>query len=100
MKRTILRLLLTTFAVASAFAQSAGQLSVGVSAAACIALWGAPQEINRTTTAGHVNEQWVYVRGYLYLDNGILTAIQDTPTGRTPTPTPPKAGDIAGRWNR
>jgi len=33
--------------------------------------------VNRTVTAGHVREQWVYPVGYLYFDNGILTAIQN-----------------------
>ena len=48
--------------------------------------WCSPDAINRTTTAGHVKEQWVYQsrdhprinRGYLYFDNGRLTAIQET----------------------
>lgn len=40
--------------------------------------WGRPHEINRTTTAGGVHEQWVYGgRNYLYFENGILTAIQN-----------------------
>lgn len=40
--------------------------------------WGAPDEINRTTTAFGIHEQWVYGGQYLYLDNGVLTAIQTT----------------------
>jgi len=39
--------------------------------------WGAPDEINRTMTARGTHEQWVYSRGYLYFDNGILTAAQN-----------------------
>jgi hypothetical protein len=40
--------------------------------------WGAPQRINRTTTARTVQEQWVYGGGnYLYFTNGKLTAIQN-----------------------
>jgi len=40
--------------------------------------WGKPKNVNRTTTAYGVNEQWVYSSGrYVYLDNGIVTAIQD-----------------------
>ena len=40
--------------------------------------WGAPESINRTTTARRVAEQWVYgTHQYLYFDNGKLTAIQD-----------------------
>jgi hypothetical protein len=51
-------------------------------------IWCEPDHINRTTTAGHISEQWVYdgetsmegynpPRGYLYLTDGILTAIQE-----------------------
>jgi len=40
--------------------------------------WGAPKDINTTTTAAGVREQWVYgLRRYLYFDNGKLTAIQE-----------------------
>lgn len=44
--------------------------------------WGYPDKINRTTTQYGVSEQWVY-KGpnynykYVYLDDGIVTAIQD-----------------------
>lgn len=40
--------------------------------------WGSPKEINRTTTAYGIHEQWVYSNyRYIYLDDGIVTAIQD-----------------------
>lgn len=40
--------------------------------------WGAPNDINRTITAGGIREQWVYgIERYLYFDNGILAVIQD-----------------------
>jgi hypothetical protein len=40
--------------------------------------WGEPHEINRTTTASGVHEQWVYgSKRFLYFTNGKLTAIQD-----------------------
>jgi hypothetical protein len=40
--------------------------------------WGYPRDINKTTTASGVREQWVYGDGkYLYFENGILTAIQE-----------------------
>lgn len=40
--------------------------------------WGKPDKINKTTTEYGVSEQWVYDIGkYIYLDNGIVTAIQD-----------------------
>ena len=40
--------------------------------------WCFPNKTNTTETAGHMREQWVYPgRGYLYFDNGRLTAIQN-----------------------
>ena len=40
--------------------------------------WGEPNEINRTETKYGVREQWVYDNGkYIYLDDGIVTAIQE-----------------------
>lgn len=40
--------------------------------------WGEPESVNRTVTARRKSEQWVYGDGsYLYLDNGVLTAIQN-----------------------
>ncbi len=40
--------------------------------------WGIPQKINKTTTVNGVKEQWVYSdHGYIYLENCIVTAIQD-----------------------
>lgn len=44
--------------------------------------WGRPTEINKTTTAYGVSEQWVYDCGdfefkFIYFDNGIVTAIQE-----------------------
>jgi hypothetical protein len=46
--------------------------------------WCYPGKVNRTETAGQVEEQWVYQSryhfhwGYLYFNNGRLTAIQGT----------------------
>ena len=39
--------------------------------------WGAPKKINRTETAYGVREQWVYDEGYIYLEDGRVTSIQD-----------------------
>lgn len=42
--------------------------------------WGRPDHINTTTTASGSHEQWVYDRyhnGYLYFQDGVLTAIQN-----------------------
>ena len=47
--------------------------------------WCYPDKKDTTETAGHLREQWIYQsqgdvnRGYLYFDNGRLTAIQKTP---------------------
>ena len=38
---------------------------------------GHPKDINRTTGAWGVHEQWVYNKRYLYFENGILTSWQD-----------------------
>lgn len=40
--------------------------------------WGEPKKINKTTTKYGVKEQWVYgLHKYIYLENGIVTAIQE-----------------------
>lgn len=45
--------------------------------------WGRPDDINKTTTAGDVSEQWVFDNAYgiptkfIYLDNGKVTSIQN-----------------------
>lgn len=40
--------------------------------------WGRPNEVNRTTTAFGIGEQWVYGGGnYLYFRNGKLESIQN-----------------------
>jgi hypothetical protein len=57
----------------------AHQVVVGMGAAQVVAAWGQPREKNRTTTANHVREQWVYgdAQRFVYLDDGLVTAIQD-----------------------
>lgn len=40
--------------------------------------WGKPSDINKTTTAYGVHEQWVYSGNrYIYFDDGIVTSIQE-----------------------
>lgn len=40
--------------------------------------WGRPMDINRTTTKYGTDEQWVYASNkYIYLENGVVTAIQE-----------------------
>lgn len=38
--------------------------------------WGYPKKKNITQTATSTSEQWVYDQGYIYLRDGIVTAIQ------------------------
>ncbi|KOY13802.1 hypothetical protein [Paenibacillus xylanivorans] len=41
-------------------------------------LWGEPDTVNRTTTKYGVSEQWVYGNSrYVYLEEGIVTSIQE-----------------------
>lgn len=40
-------------------------------------LWGEPRRVHKTVTSRGVFEQWVYTEGYLYFENGVLTAIQN-----------------------
>jgi hypothetical protein len=55
-----------------------GGVRIGMTAAQVKAsCWGAPQSVNKTTTAGGTDEQWVYGgSNYVYLTNGIVSAIQ------------------------
>lgn len=58
-----------------------GKVLPGMEAAAVLAAWGKPSQINKTTTATSVREQWVYFRGrastdYVYLVNGVTTSVQ------------------------
>jgi len=53
-----------------------GKVWIGASAEAVEAAWGRPRDINSTTTAAGRTEQWVYSGNYVYLENGIVTAIQ------------------------
>jgi hypothetical protein len=54
------------------------KVKIGWTKSMCIASWGKPYDINRTTTTYGSHEQYVYsLKKYLYFENGILTAIQD-----------------------
>ena len=44
--------------------------------------WGKPERVNKTRTAAGMHEQWVYRNNYIYLDNGIVTAIQTSSKSR------------------
>lgn len=59
-------------------------ISIGMTARQVQEAWGRPRDINTTINAYGRSEQWVYRCGvhrhlvsYLYLDDGILTSIQD-----------------------
>ncbi|MBP7808840.1 MAG: hypothetical protein KA163_06080 [Bacteroidia bacterium] len=55
-----------------------GQVVIGMTKQMCIDAWGKPKEINRTTGAYGIHEQWVYnLKSYLYFENDILTTIQN-----------------------
>jgi hypothetical protein len=52
-------------------------LRIGMSEDEATRAWCFPDHVNTTQTARGTHEQWVYSeRGYLYFDNGRLTAIQ------------------------
>lgn len=56
----------------------AKKVAIGMNAEQAILAWGKSKDINSTITAHGIREQWVYgPRTYLYLDNGIVTAIQN-----------------------
>lgn len=39
---------------------------------------GTPTDVNRSTSAAGVSEQWCYgMKRFVYLDDGIVTSIQD-----------------------
>ncbi len=56
---------------------AAGRIWVGASSDYATLSWGTPKKINRTNTIGKVSEQWVYDSGYIYVDDGIISAIQN-----------------------
>lgn len=53
--------------------------SIGMTAEQVLkSIWGEPEDINKTTTASGVTEQWVYSGfRYIYLEDGIVTVIQE-----------------------
>lgn len=50
---------------------------IGMTAEQARMSWGRPNEINRVVTERGAEEQWVYRDSYLYISNGIVTAIQN-----------------------
>lgn len=55
-----------------------GKVRIGMTAEMCREAWGIPNDINRSSGSWGVHEQWCYDwGGYLYMENGKLTAIQN-----------------------
>jgi hypothetical protein len=54
----------------------AEKVFVGMTAEQVQFSWGAPERINATLVQGGRQEQWVYSETYVYLENGLVTAIQ------------------------
>lgn len=60
----------------------AREIAIGMSQDEVLLLYGEPAQVNRTGTAGGIDEQWVYPVSdmeaeYLYFTNGKLNAWQD-----------------------
>lgn len=53
------------------------KVKIGFSKKMCEESWGIPNSINKSTGSWGVHEQWVYSGGYLYFENGKLTAIDN-----------------------
>jgi hypothetical protein len=56
---------------------SKGKIKLGMNKEQVVKSWGRPEDINRTTYAFGVHEQWVYEYNYVYFENGIVTTIQN-----------------------
>lgn len=55
-----------------------GKVRIGMTAEMCREAWGTPDDINRSSGSWGVHEQWCYDwGGYLYMENGKLTSIQN-----------------------
>lgn len=55
------------------------QVFIGMSEQQLVASKGKPRNVNRTSTAWSITEQWVYgsFGPFIYLENGVVTAVQD-----------------------
>lgn len=67
------------WSVATCLDIAAHFVKIGMSEEQVLEALGKPEHINRTIYGSHVSEQWVMSESrYLYFDDGILTAIQDS----------------------
>jgi len=55
---------------------ASGKVRIGMTAEQVEAAWGKPTRVSSTVTAHHIREQWVYGSKLAYLDDGVLTALQ------------------------
>jgi hypothetical protein len=55
----------------------ARQIKFGMSREQVRMSWGDPEDIHRTVIPGHVSEQWIYGRQYVYFTNGTVSGWQD-----------------------
>jgi hypothetical protein len=55
-----------------------GTISVGMTEAMVRASWGDPEHVKSTITASGRSEQWVYGSQYVYIENGVVTAMQSS----------------------
>ena len=54
-----------------------GGVRIGLTAAGVLkSCWGKPHRVNTTQTASQRQEQWVYGAAYVYLTDGVVTAVQ------------------------
>lgn len=55
------------------------RVSIGMNAEQVLLSWGDPRDVKTTVTADGREEQWIYGKGdsYVYLANGLVTAIQN-----------------------
>ena len=61
---------------------SRAEISIGMNRHELLMSWGVPNDVNSTTVSGGTSAQWVYgdpIYGanYVYLDNDVITAIQN-----------------------
>lgn len=61
---------------------SSGKITIGMNRHELLMSWGVPSDTNNTTTVGGKSSQWVYGNpiygaNYVYLDNDVITAIQN-----------------------
>ncbi len=53
-----------------------GKIKIGMKSEQVSFSWGKPDKINKSIGSWGVHEQWIYMRYYLYFENGILTSLQ------------------------